>query len=391
MAATSPGSCSNSNNNSNNNRVRDACLKVGLQRLVGASNGSGSSSKKRRKELMEEEHQVSSEAARRISTVALVADRIHRKTLVLINLYARDAEEQKRAITHAWTKRVVLSFLYAVTGGIPKKRNRATAIVVGDEEMLDEHEDKDNDEEEEEAAAGATPIYHDLHEVQTAVQDAFTRLYAPLHRDADAPPLSREGIPANALEEIATRIAASINTNIQRHYWKRQVKHVMLRDGCKKKEARARAQVVNDAACTAQPIADDSLPNNLTIKDGSVAEMLESFPERFIPVMWHMNRLRETKGVHRFAVLPLATGFVPGGCLHLDTASFVNLMTSRKWSPKDSNGKPLHDVLSRLLGVACLHLRSSPHRSTTPPRHVHGVVSARWNHQTIINAQTGQE
>ena len=41
---------------------------------------------------------MSNEAARRIGAAALVADRIHRETLVLINLYARDAEEQKRVI-----------------------------------------------------------------------------------------------------------------------------------------------------------------------------------------------------------------------------------------------------------------------------------------------------
>ena len=353
MAATSPGSCSNSNSNS---RVRDACVKLGLKRLVGAgrkasnsnpSNGSGASSRKRKKGE-EEEHQVSNEAARRLSAASLVADRIHRETLVLINLYARDAEEHRRAIDHPWTTRTVMQFLYAVTGGIPqKRRNRATSIVVGDIEMLDEHEDKDNGDDEA-AAATAAPIYHDSHDLQTAVQDAFTRLYAPLHRDADAPPLSREGMPGNALEEMATRIAASINTNIQRHYWKRQVAHIMLRDGCKKKEAHTRAQLVNDAVCTMQPIADDSLPD--VIEDG-VAEMLESHPERFIPVMWRMNRLRETKGLHRFAVLPLATGFVPGGCLYLDTASFVALMTSRKWSPKDHNGKPLHDVTKRMVNV----------------------------------------
>ena len=70
---------------------------------------------------------------------------------------------------------------------------------------------------------------------------------------------------------------------------------------------------------------DDSLPEQI---EGSVALTLASHPERFIPVMWRMNRLREERGVSRFAVFPLATGFVPGGCLHLDTSAFINLMTA---------------------------------------------------------------
>ena len=93
MAATSPGP------NNNNSSERDACLKVGLQLLVSrrkASNGNACCGKKRKKAL--EEEGVSNEAARRIGAAALVADRIHRETLVLINLYARDAEEQKRVI-----------------------------------------------------------------------------------------------------------------------------------------------------------------------------------------------------------------------------------------------------------------------------------------------------
>jgi hypothetical protein len=49
---------------------------------------------------------------------------------------------------------------------------------------------------------------------------------------------SRKGIPGNALQEIASHIAAAINTNIVRHFWKRQVTHIALREGCSKKEAR---------------------------------------------------------------------------------------------------------------------------------------------------------
>ena len=86
-----------------------------------------------------------------------------------------------------------------------------------------------------------------------------------------------------------------------------------------------RAQAINTAADAHQHVQDDSLPEQI---EGSVALTLGSHPERFIPVMWRMNRLREERGVSRFAVFPLATGFVPGGCLHLDTSAFINLMTA---------------------------------------------------------------
>lgn len=80
----------------------------------------------------------------------------------------------------------------------------------------------------------------------------------------------------------------------------------------KKEEARAKAQKVNEAAVTDTPIQDDSLPAGI---EGSVAQTLASQPERFVSAMWRMNRLREARDKKRFAVFPLATGFVPGGCL----------------------------------------------------------------------------
>jgi len=201
-------------------------------REVSQSNCSVGSRKRKKKALKEKEQLVSSEAVRRLSAAALVANRIHSETLVLINLYAHNTEEYGRAIDHAWTMRSVLYFLYEVTGGPPAKRKRTVSVVVGNEPPLEVPEDNDENDQRE-----AAPVHHDSQDLQTAVHDTIMRLYAPLHRDANVPPLSREGVPGDALQEIATHIAASINTDIQRHYWKRQVAHIKLRDGCTKKEA----------------------------------------------------------------------------------------------------------------------------------------------------------
>ena len=84
--------------------------------------------------------------------------------------------------------------------------------------------------------------------LRTAIRDVYARIYKPLLVAANAPALSRSGMPYNALEEIATCIAASINTNIKQHYWKRQVTYIKLRDEIRTKQGvRAHAQRVNDA------------------------------------------------------------------------------------------------------------------------------------------------
>lgn len=353
MAAASPGG----------GAVRNASLKLGIRRLVGRAKGTAAGSDKAK-----EEQELSEEAARRLAAAALVADCIHRETLVLINLYARDLEEHKKAIEHAWTKKTVMLFLYEVTGGIPSPRKRKSTVAEEDVPMegIDEEEDITEDdvlmedvvnnddallEEEEVLAEGIAPqaaMSPEELALRTAIRDVYARFYKPLLVAANAPPLSRSGMPSSALEEIATHIAASINTNIKQHFWQRQVVHIKLREKCTKKEAHAHAQRVNDLANAGNPIADDSLPDKI---EGNIALMLEVHPERFISVMWRMNRLREERDVRRFAVLPLATGFVPGSCLHLDTSAFEELMKSRVWSPKDNNGKPQHAITERMKEV----------------------------------------
>ena len=68
-----------------------------------------------------------------------------------------------------------------------------------------------------------------LRAISIAIHDVFTRLYDPLRRASGMSNVTRAGTPGNALQEIASHIAAAINANIQRHFWKRQVAHIRLR------------------------------------------------------------------------------------------------------------------------------------------------------------------
>ena len=158
------------------------------------------------------------------------------------------------------------------------------------------------------------------------------RLYDPLrlHLPAAQRLVSRSGLPANSLREAATRMAAAINTNIRVHWYKRQQRYIAVRDGLDMKIAKVKQQQINAAADAATAAAaagqqqlDDSLPLKLL---KSVALDLETHPQRFLYPMWRMNKLFEEKGMHLFAVLPMAHGFIPGACLHIDTRSLVAIV-----------------------------------------------------------------
>ena len=137
--------------------------------------------------------------------------------------------------------------------------------------------------------------------------------------------VSRSGLPANSLREAATRMAAAINTNIRVHWYKRQRRYIAVRDGLDMKIAKVKQQQINEVADAAavQQQLDDSLPLKLL---KSVALDLETHPQRFLYPMWRMNKLFEEKGMHLFAVLPMAHGFIPGACLHIDTKSLVAIV-----------------------------------------------------------------
>jgi len=158
---------------------------------------------------------MSEEAVRRLAEAALVADHIHCDTLVLINLYARDAEERgQQLVAYAWNMHVVMLFVYAVTGRVSKQQVDAPAPP------------EDGEEDTPDIKPQASTA---LRTISIAIHDVFTRLYEPLRRASGMTSVTRAGIPGNALQEIASHIAAAINTNIQRHFWKRQVQHIRLR------------------------------------------------------------------------------------------------------------------------------------------------------------------
>ena len=119
-------------------------------------------------------------------------------------------------------------------------------------------------------------------------------------------------------------MAAAINTNIQTHEYKRQWQYIALRDNLDKKAAKAKQQQIN-ATARAGLTTDDSLPYELL---QSVESDLKTHPERFLYTMWRMNKLREANGKRLFAVLPMAHGFVPGACLHIDTQSLLKIVGS---------------------------------------------------------------
>jgi hypothetical protein len=153
----------------------------------------------------------------------------------------------------------------------------------------------------------------------------WQELYDPLRThlpDVQKKLVSRSGLPDNALQEAGTRMAAAINTNIQTHWYKRQWQYIALRDNLDKKEAKVKQQQIN-AAAGAGLTTDDSLPHELL---KSVESDLKAHPERFLYTMWQMNKLHETKGKRLFAVLPMAHGFVPGACLHIDTQSLLSIV-----------------------------------------------------------------
>jgi hypothetical protein len=153
--------------------ARDACLKVSLRTLL--------SHHKRKNRA--EGHALSKEAARRMSEAALVADCIHRDVLTLINLYARDADENARPISHAWNMKVVMLFVYAVTGG-----DKATTMAQDSEETDDPAEAQVDEQTRTTAKGVALPA------VNKVVKEVFTRLYEPIRRVAGMPVGSRTGI-----------------------------------------------------------------------------------------------------------------------------------------------------------------------------------------------------
>jgi hypothetical protein len=165
------------------------------------------------------------------------------------------------------------------------------------------------------------------------------RLYDPLRGGLPLP--SRKRLPGNAIAEALTLMRTAIATNIKEHFLKHQLRHIYLshfysgdHDGPppagQEQEWRARTRYAWEQARQRQrevnergDSGDHSLPARI---ETSVAYDLAAHPERFLFPLWRMSRLSEERGRKKFAVLPLSQGFVPASCLHIDTASLLDLL-----------------------------------------------------------------
>jgi hypothetical protein len=143
--------------------------------------------------------------------------------------------------------------------------------------------------------------------------------------------VSRSGLHVNSLLFAANQIAAAIKTNIQRHFYKRQLQCIKLRENLRTwDEAKHRQEDINrNFRHNIPPTGDDSLP--FEFKTESVEEELQKYPEHFLYPMWVMNRRFETANPPQklFALLPLVHGFVPGAHLRIDTNALVFLVGSK--------------------------------------------------------------
>ena len=145
--------------------------------------------------------------------------------------------------------------------------------------------------------------------------------------------ISRDGIPCNALQECCNHMVASIKNNIKLHFFKRQFKYIMLRDGLNKKDTKKKQQEINNQI---GDTTDNSLP--FRIYKG-VEEDLENYPERFLYPMWIMNNLFISKETWTFSLLPISKGFIPSSVLSLDTSSLSSLISSKDSRLRDYKQK----------------------------------------------------
>ena len=116
---------------------------------------------------------------------------------------------------------------------------------------------------------------------------------------------------------------------MRQHFADHQRRYIKLREGLDKwKDAEEAQRYFNDKAArnhvAGQPCGDDSLP--ATLVERTVGEDVQQHPERYLFVLWNMNKLFDWLGERMIAVLPLSTGFVPGASLHIDTQALEQLV-----------------------------------------------------------------
>jgi len=155
------------------------------------------------------------------------------------------------------------------------------------------------------------------------------KIYDETRQSYNLPSISRKDISGNPIKELINHLVASIETNIQLHFFKRQLRYIMLRDNLDKKDAKKKQNEINKQIGNTN---DDSLP---FLIEKSVAYDLKVYPERFLYPMWIMNCFFSSKQTWNFSLLPLSTGFIDGSVLSLDTTALLCLIPSKKRPKKD--------------------------------------------------------
>jgi hypothetical protein len=219
----------------------------------------------------------------------------------LIHLYQRLKYEKAldantEPVETPWTFQRVLVFMYAVSVSAAKKQPKPPPA-----------------------------------DVQAAAEQ-----YQKLRADAGFSPVSRDGLVGNMLAESARRIAANINTHVQQHFLEIQLRCLrMLGTGpmhsdqpadLSKVEALELQRRINaNAASGNVKERHFSLPSGI---ENSVEYTLIAHPERFLFSLHKLNCCFERFGKRKNAVLPLATGFVPGAYLNIDTSTLRCLLNT---------------------------------------------------------------
>jgi hypothetical protein len=172
-----------------------------------------------------------------------------------------------------------------------------------------------------------------LHAVSTSsasvdkdILQTWKELYKPLRETSTLPAKERTNKLNNALKELATHMAASMNTNIQMHFFKRQCKYLRLKHDLNKEDARKLQNELNE---TLKGCPEDLLTLPEPTEKG-VAYDLEKSPEKFLYPMWRMNSWFAEVNAKTFAILPLSTGFTPSASLQIDTETLDHWLSNAR-------------------------------------------------------------
>ena len=299
------------------------------------------------------------EMQRRVHALVPVVGDIATTTMQVVGLMERIENEKEPNREHRpWTKDRVLQIMYGVCEGGDKSHKERmvndAALGAKEEEEETDHAPPAAKEDKNTCKRKATHLSKEEKDAEVLKARRVRREhYDPLRNGLEMPALSREGVPGHALEEIANLLAASINTNISRHFPKHLQRYwrVAKENGAKpptraeayKRWTRVRSMNEQEVS----ELKDDMLPRVL---DGTVAQTLEKHPERFLAALWRMNAEFIKRGMKAFAVMPLPRRLVPGANLHLDSEALVQLMRHEHWISEESDDEVLKEIARALDG-----------------------------------------